>query len=333
MAKQSFETWLKDKGRKRWAVVLLGISQSYFEEKILPRVKAELRASRVVKIQSEKEWKEKKNEITRPSLFGEVTLVLLGGVTEKTAEEILSVIKSFSYLYALYFSPNRLRGKFWQNFDQLLISDEGRSWDNFLRTILKEQGIRMSKPAWFKIQRLWQELDLSWEELEQFFRLFPEGEEVTLEEVNAFFERREKGLLFPFLDAVGERRLELANHYLFSLLDIGFSPSLILVHLGRKFRLILQVQETKEDKIDLWQNRKLSPFEMEQKIKKQAQNFSLPEVRNIFHFLHQTDRILKTQRCDPKAIFLDLISQIIVSPLEEPHLLRKPYEDGGTDEI
>ncbi len=80
-----------------------------------------------------------------------------------------------------------------------------------------------------------------------------------MEDVELYFEKNERTLLFRFLDIRERETLEGAIFYLRSLLQIGFLP---LSFNQRCSSLSSPVASSGDERktVDLWSGRKLSPF-------------------------------------------------------------------------
>lgn len=308
MEKVEFKTWLNQDVKGRCFVLELSVGRKYFEDQYWPQVVEKLGGGKVVRIRGKKEWEERGKKAALPSLFGEQKILLL----EDLEEDLALKIKNLRSPHFLVFISGGWRGvKEWSDSTWIKVEETHYGWENFWKDRAKSRGILLDHRVLKSLSRWSKEYDWAEEDVEQFLSQFSEGETVKVEDIEFYFEKNERTLLFRFLDAIGERNRERAIFYLRSLLQIGFSPSLLLANLARRFRLLWQAQETKEETIDLWSGKKLNPFEWKEKIIKNKNNYSPEEIKRAFEILYQVDKILKTQNPDPETVFLGMLAQLM----------------------
>jgi len=308
LGKVEFKTWMNQDIKGRCFVLELAVGGKYFEDHCWPQIVEKLGGGKVVRIKGKKEWEEKGGGAILPSLFGEKKILLL----EDLEESLALKVKNISSPHFLVFISSGWRGgKEWSDDTWIKVEPPRYDLENFWKKSAKNKGIFLDNQVLRSLSRWSKEYDWGEEDVEQFLSQFSEGEIVKMEDVELYFEKNERTLLFRFLDATGERNLEGAIFYLRSLLQIGFSPSLLLTNVARRFRLLWQAQETKEETVDLWSGRKLSPFEWREKILKNKNKYNLEEIQRAFEILYQVDKALKTRNPEPEALLLGMLVKIM----------------------
>ncbi len=309
MEKVEFKTWIGQDIKSKYFVLELSVGKKYFEDHCWPLIVEKLGGGKVVRIKGNKEWEERKGEAILPSLFGEKKILLLEELEESLALKIKKAVSSPHFL--VFLSSNWKGGKEWNDSTWIKVESPRYDWENFWKESAKNKGILLDNRVLKSLSRWSKEYDWGEEDVEQFLSQFPEGETIKTEDVELYFEKNERTLLFRFLDALGERNLERAIFYLRPLLQIGFPPSLLLTHVSRRFRLLWQAQETKEESIDLWSGKKLNPFEWKEKILKNKNKYNLEEIKRVFEVLYQVDKTLKTQNPEPETLLLGMLTRIM----------------------
>ncbi|HPZ81218.1 MAG TPA: hypothetical protein PK844_00710 [Candidatus Atribacteria bacterium] len=308
MEKVEFKTWIGQDIKGRCFVLELSAGGKYFEDQCWPQMVEKLGGGKVVRIKGEREWEEKGEEAILPSLFGEKKILLLEDLEESLA---LKIKKTSSPHFLVFISSGWRGGKEWDDSTWVKVEPPRGDWEDFWEKEARRRKLSLDYQVVRSLSRWSREYDWGEEDVEQFLSQFPEGETVKMEDVELYFEKNERTLLFRFLDATGERNLERATFYLHSLLGVGFPPSLLLTHIARRFRLLWQAQETEEEVVDLWSGRKLSSFEWERKILKNKNKYNLEEIKRAFEVLYQTDRAIKTRNPDPESLLLGMLVKIM----------------------
>jgi DNA polymerase-3 subunit delta len=114
--------------------------------------------------------------------------------------------------------------------------------------------------------------------------------------------------IFDLVDALGRRDGETASRICHELLDMGEHPLALLGMIARQFRLMIQVKElaptmARPEAIarELGQN----PYPIK-KILSQSQNYSLAQLRTVYHKLLDTDVEIKTGQAND-VLALDML--------------------------
>lgn len=308
MEKVEFKTWVSQEIKGHCFVLEILVGRKYFEDQYWPQIVEKLEGGKVVRLRGKKEWEERGKEAILPSLFGERKILLLEDLEESLALKIKNVTSPH---FLVFISADWRGKKGWSDSTWIKVEESHYNWENFWKDRAKSKGILLDYRVLKSLARWSKEYDWTEEDVEQFLSQFSTGETVKMEDVEFYFERNERTLLFRFLDAIGERNRERAIFYLRSLLQIGFPPSLLLANLARRFRLLWQAQETKEEAIDLWSGRKLNPFEWKGKIIKNKDKYSSEEIKRAFEVLYQVDKTLKTQNPELETLLLGMLAKLM----------------------
>ncbi len=117
-----------------------------------------------------------------------------------------------------------------------------------------------------------------------------------------------EGSVFEMVDALGRQDGRTAGRIYHQLLDMGEQPLMLLSMIVRQFRLMIQIKELAPRLLtpeaiarELGQN----PYPVK-KIMQQARNFTMPQLRGIYHRLLEADVEIKTGRTEA-ALALDLL--------------------------
>jgi len=114
--------------------------------------------------------------------------------------------------------------------------------------------------------------------------------------------------IFNLIDAIGEKKLSLGLQQLKKLLDQGENELYIFSMIIYQFRNLIQIKELIDQRLSLIQIQKktgIHPYVI-RKTLNQARNFSLPDLRRIYHRLLEAETSLKTGRNEPEVV-LDLL--------------------------
>ncbi|GEM_PF-708426 len=317
MGNENFKEALQKKKNTHFFLCELRTGRKIFEEWHLPEVEKLLGVTRTIHIETEEEWQERAPSLTLPSLFSEANLFLLWGVKEVTAWQIQEEFRATFLPFYFFFFSEKVDEKKWRDVPRIIVDVGVKEWERLCRSKAQEFGISLSGGAEKKLASFVHSYNLSEEDLAYFFSLHADKKRIGVEEVELFFERNERVLLFRFLDAVGEKEVKGALHYLHLLFRVDFSPTWLLAQLARRFRLVLQCHETGEYLFDLGQGKKLHPFEGE-KILRMKEKYSLSEVSQAFHLLRAADRQMKTESVVPQTLLVQLVVDLM-TPSERKH--------------
>lgn len=308
MARESFKEWLYKETTSRFFLFHLKGSKKLFEEWHLPFIVQKLGIRKIVHIDTEEKWKEEKDSLFAPSLFSETTLFLLWGISEEVAWEIKERLAITPFFFLFF--PSRITEKRWKNVSQITMKADTQELQNFLSLEAKKLGVFLSTTAEKKLLHFVLTYHLGEKDIFHFLSFCERDREIIAEDVESFFAKDERFLLFRFLDAIAKREEVKSFFYLEMLQKIDFAPSWLIAQVARRFRILLQVYEGEGGTQDKWQGKELNPFEVE-KIMVMKKNYSLPEVYRAFTLLRVADRLIKTQTIDPKAVLARTIGGIM----------------------
>lgn len=316
MGKEQFEKWLERDIQGHFWVLERKVSRAHFENWYVPKVLKKIGASRVTWVQGEEEWEGKQKEFVLPSLFSEREVLFLEDLKEVVALKIAREASRYPMLFFFFLTSGDLKEAEWRKFPWIIVGESQEIFERFLLREAQRFGLSLKKEARELLFRLFQEYELQEAEIMDFLKEFAGGGRIEEKDIEAFFEKSERTLLFRFLDALGEKDTPCALQYAYRLVEGRFPLPLLLTHLTRRFRLLAQLYETEEEQRDLWQEKEVSSFEMK-KTQKMKMYFAPSDIPRVFAALRMADRLLKTQSVDPYLWCFLLITEI-TGPSREP---------------
>lgn len=132
---------------------------------------------------------------------------------------------------------------------------------------------------------------------------------VTVSDVHRMVRTAQVPTIFNLVDAIGMRQTEQAVQMLHELLEDGAAPLYLLHMIERQFRILLQVSELQAQKATTGQIQKATgvrqPFVI-QKTMRQARNYHLARLQNVYIQLADVEQQIKTGKIEPE-LALDLL--------------------------
>ncbi len=119
-------------------------------------------------------------------------------------------------------------------------------------------------------------------------------------------------VIFSMVDAIGQRDPRSAATYLHQLLEVGEHPLGVFGMIVRQFRLLIQVRwlvDRGRSEPDMIARLNLKPF-IVQKVRAQAQRFTLEQLRAAYQLLVDSDLAIKRGLLEPEAALDLLIVQL-----------------------
>jgi len=147
------------------------------------------------------------------------------------------------------------------------------------------------------------------QELEKLTTYVGHDGNITLREVHLLVSPTWEANIFHMVDALGERRTRRALRLLHRLLDHQEPPLRILAMVTRQFRMLMQFRQLRDEGCSTGQIQEIAgirPRFVMDKVSRQAGNFSLPQLRDIYHRLLEVDQQIKTGLMNP-ILALDLL--------------------------
>lgn len=135
---------------------------------------------------------------------------------------------------------------------------------------------------------------------------------VGADDVDAVAIHNPEANIFEMVDALGHRKLDKALTVVNQLLFNGEAPHRVLAMIVRQFRIIIKAKAMEGQKSkpsDAAAVLGVRPFLVD-KYKQQAKSFSMPELREIYRLLRDTDVDMKTGKQDPALALEMLIGKI-----------------------
>ncbi|MBN1937851.1 MAG: DNA polymerase III subunit delta [Anaerolineae bacterium] len=121
-----------------------------------------------------------------------------------------------------------------------------------------------------------------------------------------------EGNIFEMVDALGRQDGRTASQIYHQLLDMGEHPLMLLTMIVRQFRLMIQIKELAPQLLtpeaiarELGQN----PYPVK-KILQQSRNFTMPQLRAIYHRLLEIDVEIKTGQTEATLALDVLIAEL-----------------------
>lgn len=151
------------------------------------------------------------------------------------------------------------------------------------------------------------DLNLLSQELDKLATYVNHQGEITRQHVHLLCRNADESDVFAFVDQLGLRNGGAALLALRRLLDLGSHPSQLLVMIARQLRLLLEVKELtmqRHSADEIASILSLQPW-LANKLARQAQVFTLPDLERIYQELVRVDNEVKVGQAEPQTA-LDL---------------------------
>lgn len=185
-----------------------------------------------------------------------------------------------------------------------------REW---IKLKCKENNTKLSNEAIYYLQRITgNELGLVKNELDKIFcYLDSKSHNIEKEDIAKTIYGSESSNIFDFVDAIGEKREELAIHSLRNILNNKEYHALqILKMINRQMKLILQTLKYNDNQNKLREDLSL-PYFVVNKLIKQSNFYCVDECKKAFNLLLDAEIKMKTGNFDPAFILEQLVIKII----------------------
>lgn len=119
--------------------------------------------------------------------------------------------------------------------------------------------------------------------------------------------------IFAMVDALGQRNYREAVTRLHELLEAGEPPTYLLYMITRQFRILTQVKELAGQGMHqgaIQSKLGLHPFVVKKALG-QARNFSLTQLKTVYHKILETDEAIKTGRLEPELALDMLVAELV----------------------
>lgn len=143
--------------------------------------------------------------------------------------------------------------------------------------------------------------------------LFAAGRQIAEEDIRQVVSYTQEASVFNLIDAIVEFRAGAAQQLLAKLLQKGAPPAYILVMLARQVQLIVRVKELKnqgKSKNDIRNQLNITQEFVLNKALEQADHYSLPRLKEVYHKLLETDLSIKTGKYDGELALNMLIAEL-----------------------
>lgn len=193
---------------------------------------------------------------------------------------------------------------------------EDNALPGWIAKCAQRHGGRIARDAAVHLaQAVGNDLRLLDQEVRKLVTYAGKGEEITLQQVVQLVPYTRQAVIFDLVDALGQRRGEMATATLQRLLDGGEHPLGILKMIVRQFRLLIQAQELRqegENAASIAQALHLHPYPA-RKLYDQAINFRPGQLEQVYRHLLETDARIKEGE-----ISAELALELLVAGLTAP---------------
>jgi len=140
------------------------------------------------------------------------------------------------------------------------------------------------------------------------------GQEITKEDIEALVKAKFDDDIFKLVDSLSNKNKKLAFKLIADQIDSGANEMYLLSMLIRQFRILLMIKALQQDnqlinKSQIASKLKIHPF-VAQKSLSQVRNFTLEQLKHIYHRLLEIDLKIKTSNAKAKTLFDLFIAQI-----------------------
>jgi DNA polymerase-3 subunit delta len=140
--------------------------------------------------------------------------------------------------------------------------------------------------------------------------LYTGGRQIEEADVKTVVSNVQETSVFNMVDAIIESRVALAQELLQQLFKQGMAPTQVLVMLARQVRIIFQVKEMRESgrsRNDIQTRLGLTSDFVLRKAWEQADKYSLPRLKEVYHKLLEADIAIKTGKYDKPDLVMDIL--------------------------
>ncbi|MFC1932117.1 DNA polymerase III subunit delta [Chloroflexota bacterium] len=192
----------------------------------------------------------------------------------------------------------------------LLRDTELRQW---IQRLVAKEGGSISTPAVdLLIKLVGSNLWIMASEINKLV-LFALGRRVDEEDVKRVVSYAQQTNVFAMVDAIVEFKAELAEQLLQQLLQSGAPPAYLLVMLSRQVRMIVIARELRKQRKPQREIQSKLGLTSEFALRKtleQANRYSLPRLKEVYHQLLETDLSIKTGKYDAELALNILIAEL-----------------------
>jgi DNA polymerase-3 subunit delta len=150
--------------------------------------------------------------------------------------------------------------------------------------------------------------------------LFTSGRRIEEEDVRRVVSYVQEASVFAMVDAILEFRAGVAEQLLEQLLQRGATPAFLLVMLARQVRMIVQVRELRRQRkseVEIQDKLNLPSEFVLRKALEQANRYSLPRLKEVYHRLLEADLAIKTGKLDSELALNILIAELCQKQKQE----------------
>jgi hypothetical protein len=172
LAKETFREWWSRNPASRFFLFELKVGKKLFEEWYLPLIVKKLAVKKVVQVEGEEEWKEKKTLFLLPSLFPEAMLFLLWGISEKTAWEIKEKFSVPPFFFFAFL--RKVEERKWNDVPWVVIEPDEQALRKIWYSRAQKFDVSLSKAGEKKLFHFLERYDLGMSDVEDFLPTLPD---------------------------------------------------------------------------------------------------------------------------------------------------------------
>jgi len=143
--------------------------------------------------------------------------------------------------------------------------------------------------------------------------LFTSGRRIGTDDVRAVGSYTQQASVFAMVDAIVEFKVEAAEQLLQRLLQSGAAPVYLLVMLARQIQMIARARELSSQgkpKVEIQRKLGLPSEYALRKTLEQANRYSLPRIKQVYHRLLEADLSIKRGKYDAELALNILVAEL-----------------------
>jgi len=189
---------------------------------------------------------------------------------------------------------------------------KGIQLENWTRKRVSSSGGKIGEAALkMLVKQVGSDLWVMTGEIEKLV-LYASGRLIEVDDVKKLVGLSSETSIFTLVDAIIERKLNLAQQSLSALLDAGAAPSYVLVMLARQLRLLVRAKELKNERrpeatIQSMLGLGDYPF---RKTMEQVSKYTMERLTNFYHMLLDTDLSIKTGKYNDELAITLLVAEV-----------------------
>ena len=143
--------------------------------------------------------------------------------------------------------------------------------------------------------------------------LFTSGRRIEEEDVRRVVSYAQEANVFAMVDAILEFKAGLAEQLLEHLLQHGPTPAFLMVMLARQVRMMVRISELRRQRkseVEIQDKLNLTSEFVLRKTLEQANRYSLPRLKEVYHRILEADLAIKTGKYDNELALNILVAEL-----------------------